>query len=116
MTEKVRGIPSWPISDEKEEMAMKEVLDSGSWWRNGGIQTKEFEKEFAAYQGAAYGITAANGTQALEIALKALASSAMEVNLLISFSFFCSRFRLRYIWILESSRAKIMMTEMYKLV
>lgn len=57
MTEKVRGIPSWPISDEKEEMAMKEVLDSGSWWRNGGIQTKEFEKEFAAYQGAAYGIT-----------------------------------------------------------
>lgn len=72
MTEKVRGIPSWPISDEKEEMAMKEVLDSGSWWRNGGIQTKEFEKEFAAYQGAAYGITAANGTQALEIALKAL--------------------------------------------
>lgn len=88
MTEKVRGIPSWPISDEKEKMAMKEVLDSGSWWRNGGIQTKEFEKEFAAYQGAVYGITAANGTQALEIALKALGIGSGDEVIVPDFTFF----------------------------
>ena len=66
---------------------MRVVLGSGSWWRNGGRQTKEFEKEFAAYQGAAYGITVANGTHALEIALKALGIGSGDEVIIPDFTF-----------------------------
>lgn len=88
MKRKVEGIPKWPIADEREEMAVKEVLYSGSWWRNAGIQAKQFEKEFAQYHGAAEGITVANGTQALEIALRALEIGAGDEVIVPDFTFY----------------------------
>lgn len=88
MTKKIQGIPKWPIADEREERAIKEVLDSGNWWRNAGTQTKEFEKEFAAYQGAKYGVTVANGTQALEIALKSLMIGEGDEVIVPDFTFY----------------------------
>ncbi len=59
--------PAWPLFDEAEENALIEVLRSGRWYY--ADKVKEFEKEFAAFQDAGFGITVCNGTAALEAAL-----------------------------------------------
>ncbi len=59
----------WPIFDEKEEKALLEVLHSGAWNRRDKVD--QVGEAFAAYQDAKYGIPVANGTLALQCALKA---------------------------------------------
>ncbi|MGA2606208.1 MAG: DegT/DnrJ/EryC1/StrS family aminotransferase [Terriglobia bacterium] len=82
-----KPFPSWPIFDESEEQALLGVLRSGKWWRfsyGEGVELKEpeqglprskvveFQEAFARLQQARHGIACANGTAAIEIALKAL--------------------------------------------
>lgn len=62
--------PKWPVHDEREERAVLDVLRSGKWWF--GERVAQFEKEFAAFQDAKYGISCTTGTAALEIVLQAL--------------------------------------------
>lgn len=62
--------PSWPVWDEKEEMQLKEVLHSGNWGMLNGCKVHEFERAFADFQQARYGICIVNGTAALEVALR----------------------------------------------
>lgn len=88
MMKKIAGIPKWPVADEIEERMIKEVLDSGCWWRNAGTQVKAFEKEFAAYHGVKGAITVSNGTQALEIALKALGIRENDEVIVPDFTFY----------------------------
>lgn len=52
------------------DAAVARVLDTG--WYILGQEVAAFEREFAAFAGAAHGIGVANGTDALEIALRAL--------------------------------------------
>jgi len=70
--EKVRTkpFPGWPVWDEREMNALKEVLESGSWGI-GNSKVSEFEDKFAARVGTKYGISVTSGTVALQIALKA---------------------------------------------
>lgn len=67
-----RHFPSWPHYDDDEIAAVNDVLISGkvNYWT--GTVGKEFEKAFATYHGCKYGIALANGTLALELALKTL--------------------------------------------
>ena len=60
----------YPVFDERELLALREVLESGIW---GGYnpKVKEFEQAFADFHQARFGITAANGTVTLETALSA---------------------------------------------
>ena len=95
--EKELSIPKWPISDEKEERALKEVLQSSNWWRNGGTQVKAFEKEFAKYQGSKGGITVSNGTAAIEIALKALGIREGDEVIVPDFTFLFPQFQLYWL-------------------
>ncbi len=65
--------PSWPQFDGSELNALEQVLRSGNW---GGrpfpnTKAKEFAERFAAFQDAKFGIPVANGTAALEVALRA---------------------------------------------
>ena len=62
--------PAWPFFDEKDRIALNEVLESRVW---GGYHEAvgELEKRFAAFHGAKHGIALANGTVSLEIALMA---------------------------------------------
>ncbi|MCI0491899.1 MAG: DegT/DnrJ/EryC1/StrS family aminotransferase, partial [Planctomycetes bacterium] len=62
--------PIWPIHNETEETELLEVLRSGKWWF--GEKVRRFEREYAAFQGAAYGVSCTNGTTAIEMALRAL--------------------------------------------
>lgn len=64
----------WPIFDEKEEKALLEVLHSGEWNRRDKVD--EVGEAFAAYQDAKYGVPLANGTVALQCALKAAGVNA----------------------------------------
>jgi len=63
---------SWPIFEQDEIDAVVNVLKSGkvNYWT--GSEVKNFEQEFADYLGVPYVIALANGTLALELALKVL--------------------------------------------
>ncbi len=63
--------PTWPVIDEEAQEAVCQVLRSGriNYWT--GAQTRTFESEFAAYVGVPYALAVANGTLALELALRA---------------------------------------------
>lgn len=63
--------PKWPVYGDKEREALNRVLESGVWGTLGN-EVKEFNKRFAEYQGAKYGVAVANGTVSLEIILRAL--------------------------------------------
>ncbi|MYG00229.1 DegT/DnrJ/EryC1/StrS family aminotransferase [Candidatus Poribacteria bacterium] len=65
---------SWPIYDETEENALLEVLRSGAWNRREKVD--EVGEKFAAYHDAKFGIPLANGTVALQCALKAAGITA----------------------------------------
>ena len=62
--------PSWPSFGEDETNSLLQVLKNDSW---GGYNEKvaEFESAFAAMHGTQYAISCANGTVALELALRA---------------------------------------------
>jgi dTDP-4-amino-4,6-dideoxygalactose transaminase len=62
--------PHWPIHNQSEEAALLEVLRSGEWWY--GVKVRQFEREYAGFQGAAYGVSCTNGTTAIEMGLRAL--------------------------------------------
>lgn len=67
-------IPSNPKANylahkEAIDVAITRTLDSG--WYILGPETTEFEKEFAAYIGVAFGIGVGSGTEALHLALRA---------------------------------------------
>ena len=79
-------IPSWPQSDEREAELLRMVLESPQW---GGFHpfVAEFEQSFAAYQHAAHGISAFNGTVALELALTVLGIGPGEEVIIPAISF-----------------------------
>ena len=62
----------WPSFTSEEANAVQRVLLSNkvNYWT--GAEGREFEKEFAAWSGTAHAIALANGTLALDVALKAL--------------------------------------------
>ena len=62
----------WPSFTEEEELAVRHVLLSNkvNYWT--GIECREFEKEFAFWSESTYAIALANGTLAIELALRAL--------------------------------------------
>lgn len=62
----------WPSFTTEEADAVHRVLLSNrvNYWT--GTETREFEKEFAAWTGAKHAVALANGTLALDVALKAL--------------------------------------------
>lgn len=73
---RTRPYPAWPQFDERELRAVEEVVRGRRWFagmRGGdpGSRVAEFERRFAAYHGAAYGIANANGAVSIEIALRA---------------------------------------------
>lgn len=64
-------MPEWPQYDDDEAKALLEVLNSGKWGSTSGDVVATFEREFASYQQAAYGICLSNGTLAIAAALRA---------------------------------------------
>src|SRR5207248_1622667 len=63
--------PSWPVWDEEDARAVADVVRSGRWFHGNGSHVEEFGRSYAARHGARHGVPCCNGTQALEIALRA---------------------------------------------
>jgi len=63
--------PVWPIWGDEEIENLTQVIKSGKWGSLNGSQTGEFEKKFAEFQDAKYGILTNSGTTALRLALTA---------------------------------------------
>jgi len=60
-----------PVVGEREEIYMKECLDTG-WISSAGRFIGEFETAWSAYCGVEHGIAVCNGTLALQLALRAI--------------------------------------------
>jgi len=63
---------SWPSFTQEEADSVRDVLLSNkvNYWT--GNECREFEKEFSTYSNTQYSVALGNGTQALDVALKAL--------------------------------------------
>lgn len=68
---RTKPFPSWPVVPAESSQAVAAVLESGkiNYWT--GQETREFEREYAAYLGVERTLAVANGTVAIEIALRA---------------------------------------------
>ena len=68
--------PRWPAPGDDEVAAVERVLRSGglNYWT--GSEGRQLETEYASSLGRAHGIAVANGTLALELALRALGIGA----------------------------------------
>lgn len=68
---RTKPFPSWPIWDDTELNALKEVLESGQWGLS-SPKIPEFEEAYARYVGTKHAICVTSGTVALQTALTAI--------------------------------------------
>jgi dTDP-4-amino-4,6-dideoxygalactose transaminase len=82
--------PSWPYFDQGEIEAATRLLASGkvNYWT--GTEGREFEKEYAKYVGRRHAVAVANGTLALELALKVLGIGPGDEVVTVSRTFIAS--------------------------
>lgn len=80
----------WPSFTQEEADAVSRVLLSNkvNYWT--GTQCREFEKEFADWVGTPHAVALANGTVALDVALKALDIGAGDEVIVTSRTFLAS--------------------------
>ena len=81
--------PGWPVYDESDERALLDVLHSGIWGVADDYQGRvaTFAQRFAEFQQARFGICVANGTLALELALRALGIGAGDEVITTPYTF-----------------------------
>jgi len=73
---------------DEYEMAALNIIRSGGYI--GGDEVTSFEEEFATYEGAKYGISCGNGTDALVLALRALGIGPGDEVITVSWTFFAT--------------------------
>ncbi|WP_421844387.1 DegT/DnrJ/EryC1/StrS family aminotransferase [Marinobacter algicola] len=80
----------WPSYTQEEADAVSRVLLSNrvNYWT--GQECREFEREFAEFAGTGYAVAVANGTVALDLALKALGIGAGDEVIVTSRTFLAS--------------------------
>jgi len=64
--------PPWPYFGDDEIKAVEKVLRSGKVNQWTGFEVTSFKKEYADFAGVKYAVALANGSVALELALKVL--------------------------------------------
>src|SRR6266702_5322119 len=84
-----------PSIGEEEIANVMEAMRSG-WISSLGAFIGEFEREFAAFCGAAHGIAVANGTVALHLALAAAGVGRDDEVLLPSLTFVATASAVKY--------------------
>ena len=84
------SLSPWPSFTQEEADAVSRVLLSNkvNYWT--GQECREFEKEFAAFAGTEYAVALANGTLALDVALKAMDIGAGDDVIVTSRTFLAS--------------------------
>ena len=85
-----KHFPSWPVSGEEERSGLLRVLESGEWGSTGGMEVSQFERSFAEYHRAEFGIATSSGTAALSIALRAAGIGPGDEVILPAYTFVAS--------------------------
>lgn len=85
---RTKPFPAWPVYDEREIEAATRAIKSGRW----GIgkadgEVARFEKAYAAFQGAKYGVCMNSGTSAIRVALQALGLKSGEEVIAPAYTF-----------------------------
>jgi dTDP-4-amino-4,6-dideoxygalactose transaminase len=82
-------IPKWPLATDRELRLLREVLESNQW---GGFHefVERFERAFAAFEHCEHGVSCANGTLALEMAMAAAAIGPGDEVIVPAISFVSS--------------------------
>jgi hypothetical protein len=79
--------PDWPQATPAALAALIEIFRSGHWWQSGGGACERFETWLASRHGVDHAIGVANGTVALEIALRAVGVCAGDDVLVPALTF-----------------------------
>lgn len=82
--------PAWPQFSDAHISAVTEVLHSGKVNQWTGHLIGEFERRFADYCGVSYAVAVSNGTDALELALRAVGVGAKDEVIVPSRTFIAS--------------------------
>lgn len=82
-----RPWPSWPVWDEADAQAVAEVVRSGQWFSMSGRGVQGFAEAFASFHQARFGAPCTNGTQAIEIALRAVGVKAGDEVIVPPYTF-----------------------------
>jgi dTDP-4-amino-4,6-dideoxygalactose transaminase len=81
-----RPYPVWPVAGPREQELLQEVLASEAW--GGGSElVGRFERLFASVHNCDYGVAAANGSVAIEVALQAAGIGAGDEVIVPAHSF-----------------------------
>jgi dTDP-4-amino-4,6-dideoxygalactose transaminase len=84
---RARPWPLWPVWDEEDADAVAAVVRSGKWFAGSGEANRSFAEGFAALQQAQYVVPCCNGTQALELALRAAGVQAGDEVITTPYTF-----------------------------
>lgn len=85
---RARPFPTWPVFDETDEAAILGALRSGRWGaRHAEGHDRAFTGRLAEFQGARRAIAVANGTVALEVALKAVGVGPLDEVIIPAYTF-----------------------------
>ena len=82
--------PPWPRATPADEQAVLEALRDVTWCRIDGDRARRLERDFAAYQGAAFGVAVNSGTSALELGLLALGIQPGDEVIMSPYTFMAS--------------------------
>ncbi len=66
-----RPWPTWPVWETDDAQAVADVISSGQWFSGSGAKNREFAEFYAGLHDARFAVPCCNGTQALELALRA---------------------------------------------
>ncbi len=86
----VKPFPTWPVFGDEERDGLLRVLESGKWGSTKGQEVSSFERRFADFHNAEYGIATTSGTTALAIALKSTGVGPGDEVILPSYTFIAS--------------------------
>lgn len=68
---RTRPWPAWPVWDQSDLDAVSDVIRGGKWFSGSGSRNGELAERFAGIHHARHALSCCNGTQAIEIALRA---------------------------------------------
>ncbi len=77
--------PEWPVVGPEERENLLRVFDSGKWWF--GETIKEFERAYADFHDAKYGVACTNGSASLEMGLRACGVKAGDEVIVPAYTF-----------------------------
>ena len=84
---RTRPFPSWPPASDEAAQVVAEAVRVGTWSDADGPLKQEFERDFAAFHDARFGVGVCNGTIALEVALASLGIGSGDEVIVPSYTF-----------------------------